>query len=423
MQNIIHELSTLNKKREKELVEMDRTAKMLIRRDLDLTEMRDKREKELDELKKSKSALTKMLKEIQEAREKAEEERDKTMAVFTNFTDGLLLFNKELKVDSANSQAEKFLGVEATKMIGKSITDLSKIAGLESVSKLFEIACKSEFITKEGLELHKELFVEISNVPLFRGKEKWATLIIMHDVTREKMVEKTKTEFVSIAAHQLRTPLSAIKWTLKMFLDGDLGEITKEQKEYLTKSYKTNEVMIALINDLLNVARMEEGRFLYNPILVNMRTIVESTIDLYKVVMANKKIEFEYVKPENELPNVVVDVEKISLVVQNLLDNAIRYSLVGGKVILALKYDEANKEIEVSVSDKGIGIPKNMQSRIFSKFFRSPSAVRLETEGSGLGLFIAKNIVDAHAGKIWFESEEGRGTTFYFKLPISEKTK
>jgi signal transduction histidine kinase len=233
-------------------------------------------------------------------------------------------------------------------------------------------------------------------------------------VTREKEIERMKTEFVSISAHQLRTPLSAIKWTLKMFLDGDLGELTKEQREFLEKTYQSNERMINLINDLLNVTRIEEGRFLYKPVLADIVPICQSVIDSYKDEIEKRNLKFKFKKPK-ELPKVRVDIEKISLAIQNLLENAIRYNKFGGEIEMVLK--EKEKEIEFSIKDTGIGIPKDQQNRVFTKFFRGSNAMKMETEGSGLGLFITKNIIEAHGGRIWFESEEGKGTTFYFTLP------
>lgn len=228
-----------------------------------------------------------------------------------------------------------------------------------------------------------------------------------------------KTEFVSIAAHQLRTPLSAIKWTLKMFLTGDLGKITKEQADFLEKAYQSNERMIGLINDLLNVTRIEEGRYLYKPIFVDFEDLVQSVIKPFKEEIKRKKIKFEFKKPSKKPPKVKVDKEKIALVIQNLIDNAIKYTLTGGKITVRLKYTK--KQLEFSVQDTGIGISKDQQSRIFTKFFRGAKAIRMETEGSGLGLFIAKNIIEAHGGKIWFESEEGKGSTFSFSLPFKRE--
>jgi two-component system sensor histidine kinase VicK len=143
-------------------------------------------------------------------------------------------------------------------------------------------------------------------------------------------------------------------------------------------------------------------------------------IDLYKEEIKKKNLNFQFKKPK-KLPKVKVDVEKIYLAIQNLLENAIRYNKVGGEIEIILK--EKEKEIEFSIRDTGIGIPKNQQSRVFTKFFRGSNAIRMETEGSGLGLFIAKNIIEAHGGRIWFESEEGKGTTFYFTLPTASYAK
>jgi len=229
-----------------------------------------------------------------------------------------------------------------------------------------------------------------------------------------------KTEFVSIAAHQLRTPLSAIKWTLRMILDGDLGPLPKEQREFLEKTYQSNERMIRLINDLLNVTRIEEGRFLYQPEKKDIIEIAKKIIDPLKVIAERKGLQFIFKKPSQKIPQPKVDAEKISLVFQNLIDNAISYTNPGGKVEVSIKYLKDKKEILVSTKDTGIGIPKDQHQRVFSRFFRGSNAIRAETEGTGLGLFIAKNIVEAHGGKIWFESEENKGTTFYFTLPVKE---
>jgi signal transduction histidine kinase len=135
--------------------------------------------------------------------------------------------------------------------------------------------------------------------------------------------------------------------------------------------------------------------------------------------MERKKIKFEFKKPEKKLPEVKIDVEKIKLAIQNFLENAIRYTKPGGEVIISLKYLEG--KIEFSIKDTGVGISKDQQARVFTKFFRGANVIRMETEGSGLGLFIAKNIIEAHGGRIWFESEEGKGATFYFTLPVKKE--
>jgi len=177
--------------------------------------------------------------------------------------------------------------------------------------------------------------------------------------------------------------------------------------------------MINLINDLLDVTRIEEGRYLYEPVLIDFEPLVQSVINTYREEIKKKELKLEFKKPEKKLPQVRVDVEKMGLAIQNLLDNAIKYTLDGGEIIISLV--PAEKAIEFLIKDTGIGIPKNQQDKVFSKFFRGSSAIKMETDGSGLGLFIAKNIIEAHGGKIWFESEEGKGTTFYFTLPVEKE--
>ena len=382
------------------------------------------------ELEASGRALLNILEDIKEALRATEEEKNKTQAIITNFTDGLFLFDEKSNLVLVNPQAEVFFEIRARDLINKPILELSTIPALSSLAKLLGPEIKGifrkEFQTKENLVL------EVSTIPVMgeikedkssslpfaatrEEEEKLGTLVILHDVTREKRIERMKTEFVSIAAHQLRTPLSAIKWTLRMLLDGDLGGITEEQKNFIEKTYDSNERMIALINDLLSVARIEEGKYLYKPILTDIELVVKFVINSFKEEIKRKKLKFEFKKTEKKLPLVLIDVEKMRLAIQNLFDNAIRYTHPDGKVTVSLK--RVKKEIEVSIKDTGVGIPKDQQERVFTKFFRAANVMRMQTDGSGLGLFITKNIIEAHGGKIWFESEENKGSTFHFSLP------
>jgi len=371
------------------------------------------------ELEDSRKALMNMLEDVDEARKVAEEEKNKTLSIITNFTDGLLFFDKENKLSLVNPQAETFLEIKVQEAVGQSISELTKFPNFKTLINILGKEIKGVY--RKELPFKKNLILEISTISMMSGEERQGALVILHDVTREKMVERIKTEFVSLAAHQLRTPLSAIKWTLKMLLDGDLGKITEEQREFIEKSYKSNERMINLINDLLDVTRIEEGRYLYKPVLSDIEAVVQFVINSYREEIKKKKLNLEFKKSEKKLPKAMVDVEKIKLAIQNLLENAVRYTSPGGKITVSLK--QIKKEIEFSVEDSGVGIPKDQQKRVFSKFFRGANVIRMETEGSGLGLFISKNIIEAHGGRIWFESEEGKGTTFYMTLPITEEFK
>jgi len=377
-------------------------------------------EKRTKELIDSRHALMNILEDIEQARDEAEKERDKTAAIIENFPEGILVFDPTNKLISINPKAKEFFGFEKEDLAGRSLKELQQIPQL---SPLLEVLGKERIllVRKKELSLSENLILEVSTIPIFRKTTKIGTLVLLRDVTREKFIERLKTEFVSIAAHQLRTPLSAIKWTIRMLLDGDVGEITQEQRELLEKTYASNERMIHLINDLLNVTRIEEGRFLYNLRKEDIIKLIEKVIAPLKDVAKRKKIKMKFRKPSGKVPMIKIDAEKISLCVQNLVDNAIRYTYPGGEVDISVKYLKNKQEILFSVKDTGIGIPKEQQGRVFSRFFRAENAIREETEGTGLGLFITKNIIEAHGGKIWFESEEGKGTTFYFTLPLKKE--
>jgi len=373
---------------------------------------------EIGELAETFNATIKSLRNfniyLNEARLKTEEEKNKTLDIINNFSDGLLVFDKRNNLSLVNPRAKEFLNVESEEVVNKHISELHKFGNFGRLINVLGEERKEIF--REELVLNKNLVLEVSAILILRGREKIGMLITLHNVTREKMIENMKTEFVSISAHQLRTPLSAIKWTLRMLLDGDLGSINEKQKEFLEKTYKSNERMITLINDLLNVTRIEEGRYVFKVFLFDIEEICQSIVDSFQEKVKQKNIKFIFEKPEEKLPKIKLDNEKISLAIQNLVENAVRYTPSKGKVTVSLK--RANMSIELCVRDTGIGIPEDQLHRVFSKFFRGVNVVSIDTEGTGLGLYIAKNIIEAHKGRIWFESKEGKGSTFCFKLPI-----
>ncbi len=386
-------------------------------------------EEKTKEIADSRLAVINILEETDESWKRAEAEKEKTMAVISNFPDGLLIFDRAGAIDMVNPKAEKLLGMSSTELAGKKMEDLEKeerldplteiLAGFEEFNK--ESAEKNDIEPRMEMEMVKGQTLEVSVIPVVTGENKIGTLVAIHDISREKMIEAMKSEFVSIAAHQLRTPLSAIKWTMRMLLDGDLGELNDDQMELVNKTYASNERMVNLINDLLNVSRIEEGRYLYKPELIHIEDIVDPLIETYKLEMERREIDFKVERSEGKTPTVAIDNEKMTLVIQNFLDNAMKYTPKGGEVVLSIDHDDKTNRVRISVKDSGVGIPKDQQPRLFSKFFRAANVVRMETEGSGLGLFICKNIVEAHGGKIWFESKEGEGSIFHFDLPAKDK--
>ncbi|MEK7639989.1 MAG: HAMP domain-containing sensor histidine kinase [Patescibacteria group bacterium] len=233
---------------------------------------------------------------------------------------------------------------------------------------------------------------------------------------RLKDLDQMKTEFISVASHQLRTPLSGIKWSLKMLIDHDLGPLTIEQEDMLLKGYQSNERMIALINDLLSVSRIEEGRMTYAFHDENLDPVIREIVEDAQHLASEKHIALTYVPEVQPLPVVHIDKQKFQLALQNLIDNALKYTSIGG--IIGIQARVQQDELVLSVQDTGVGIPVNQHTRVFSKFFRGDNVMRMQTEGTGLGLFITHDVVVQHHGRIWFESHEGRGSTFYVALPL-----
>ncbi|MFH0906973.1 MAG: ATP-binding protein [bacterium] len=421
------ELAEMKEKHTKELQELDHIAKTLVRRDMILSETRLKREEELKELEKrtkelehARKVLIDMLKEAKEAQRKIEEEKNKTKATLNSLTDGLIIFDKNERILFVNPKAEKVLNIKEKEVFNKKIRDISDCP---SLSKFYETLGRKIEWTGRRYDLvlgaQTKRFFQVSVTPATIEKEAFGMIVILHDITREKEIDRMKTEFVSIAAHQLRTPLSAIKWTLRMLLDGDAGKVSVDQIDLLNKGYQSNERMIVLINDLLNISRIEEGRFIQDLSLQSLDKIIDNTISSLSGLIKKNKINLIFKKPNKQLPKIKVDKEKIELVIQNLLSNAVSYTQKGGNVTVEMKYDNMN--IEVMVKDTGIGIPIEQQNRIFTKFFRADNAVLSETEGTGLGLFMCKNIIEAHGGKIWFESKQGQGSVFDFILPVNNQ--
>lgn len=380
--------------------------------DLEVCVVETEKNKELDQ---SRMALMNMLEDVEEARKKAEEERERAASIVNNLSDGLIVLNRS-RIYLVNPQAEKFLGTPQKELVGRKLEDINEIERMKALAKTFK---KGRDIFRQEVLIDKNLTLEMSTVPMVVKGENIGLMIILHDITREKTVERMKTEFVSLAAHQLRTPLSVIKWTLKMLMEGDMGEVTEGQRDLIEKSYQSNERMIGLINDLLDITRIEEGRYLYQPVLADLVDVAGSVFKDREDEIKRKGLVFHFQKPRGRVPRVTMDVEKMKLVIQNLLENAIRYTPAAGKVSASINADK--DKIEFKIEDGGIGIPRDQQAKIFTKFFRGSNVIRVETEGSGLGLFISKNIVEAHGGKIWFESKEGSGSIFHFSLPVKKE--
>lgn len=233
-----------------------------------------------------------------------------------------------------------------------------------------------------------------------------------------KKLDRAKSEFISIASHQLRTPLSIIKGYISMIEEGSFGRITKKIAEPLRRVYLSNERLIKLVNDLLDLSRMEGGRMRYDMKPAQFSVIVASVVEEFQQIAQSKGVTVRF-KKEGENFSARLDEEKMRQVAFNLIDNAVRYTPKGGSITVTLAVNLYH--LLFSVADTGIGLEKQESNGLFQKFVRNKEVARIHTEGVGLGLYVARRIVEDHGGRIWAESAgKGKGSTFFVELPIKK---
>lgn len=403
---------------------MDVTEKRKIKSKLEkeLEQKTTELEKKAQQMEDSRSALLNILEDVDKSYKEAEKERSKTVAIIENIIDGMLFFGGDNHLSIINPQAENFFDIKAEDVTGCNLEELTAFPTLQPLVEFIKDGNKIADLFREELVISENFYLEVTTTGITEDGVDIGTLVHIHDITREKRIEKIKSEFVSVAAHQLRTPLSGIKWTLETFLEEaaeEQGKLSEDEETLIRKAYHANERMVHLVNDLLNVSRIEEGRYIYEPEVVDILELLNPIIEEYKETIKQKEgLSFQFNKLKDSFPKVKIDTEKIGIVVQNFLDNAIKYT-DEGEIVLSV--DIIDNKLKIAVQDEGVGIPEEQKERLFNKFFRAENVMRKDVEGSGLGLFIAKNIVEAHNGEIGFQSTEEEGSTFYFTLPLYER--
>jgi signal transduction histidine kinase len=419
-------LAVVSEYRENELKQLDKTTKLLVKRDSQLTAINHQLDKKIDELEKSERAMMKAFADLKEERKKSEEASNKISAIISNFIDPIMVIDKENKLSLLNPAAKNIFGLIETD-IGKEIATDNNYS-----MNNFRIIIKKEFAVKNAQELklenqnEEEIKIDYAGQEMTykvitekvsdNRKEYLGVMKIFYNLTREKMIDKLKSDFISIAAHQLRTPLSAIKWVMKMILDGDVGKLNDEQTDLLAKGYESNERIIHLVNDMLNVSRIEEGRFGFSFENSDFKKVVDLVIGNLENRIKEQHLKFTLNLPA-KMPLIYMDSQKMELVLQNMLENSVKYTPEYGKVDLSVEVSQ--DFFKIKIKDNGVGIPKKDQHKIFNtKFFRAENVTRMQTEGSGLGLFMVSNIIKKHGGEIVCESEEGKGTEFIITLPL-----
>lgn len=341
--------------------------------------------------------------------------------------EGLMVINKKGQIIFFNKRAGALTGYDHTEANGKTYENYVKFVSENSDQPndkfIKEVIDRGRDMTGPKdlylLNKRKEKFpVAISASPL-RDKNKIIAgcIVVFRDVSEERAIDKAKTEFVSLASHQLKTPLSAVSWYAEMLMDGDVGPVNSQQIDFLKEILEGNQRMVKLINSLLNVSRIDMGTLMVVPEPVDLMKITDSLLGELQNTIKIKKLKL-IKKYDPKFPKINLDPSLIRIALQNLLSNAVKYTREGGLIEISIERQDKQFAL-VTVKDNGYGIPKAEQVHIFKKLFRADNVKSKKVEGTGLGLYVSKAVIEAFKGKIWFESEENVGTRFYFTLPLA----
>ena len=310
------------------------------------------------------------------------------------------------KLSTSNSGGDIGYFVLGSKKSGNMYTS-QDIDVLEIVVNELVVAIQNALHTEE---------IERFNITL-QDKIKDATYRLRSTNEKLRALDEAKDDFVSMASHQLRTPLTSVKGNLSLVLDGDAGKISSLQRQMLQQAYSSSQRMVYLIADLLNVSRLKTGKFVIEPSIVNLATVVEDEVNQLMETAKSRNLTLKFIK-ETKIDDLMLDETKTRQVIMNFIDNAIYYTPSGGEIDVYVK--ETQSAVECRVVDNGIGVPKNEVHHLFTKFYRAKNARKARPDGTGLGLFMAKKVIVSEGGALIFDSEEGKGSTFGFSFPKSK---
>ena len=280
------------------------------------------------------------------------------------------------------------------------------LATIKIVASEFSIALENAIAYSEIQQFNKTLQTKIQH----------ATHSLRKANDQLKELDSAKDEFISLAGHQLRTPLTTVKGYVSMLNDGDFGELSKEQKKSIELALDGSNRMARLIDDLLNVSRMEAGKFYIDAAKVDLNKVVPEELVLLKTLATTKSVKIKYVQPKEPVPVLMLDENKTRQAIMNLAENAVLYSSAKNGLVEVSLYEKDGRVV-FTVKDNGIGVPKDQQAKLFSKMFRASNAKEVRPDGTGLGLFLVKRVVQDQGGKIIFESKPGKGSLFGFTIP------
>ncbi|OHA16468.1 MAG: hypothetical protein A3C79_02505 [Candidatus Taylorbacteria bacterium RIFCSPHIGHO2_02_FULL_45_28] len=369
--------------------------------------------------------------------EELEEMVAKEKAMLESIADGMVAVDDAGRIIAMSRVAEKMLGKRFDEIKGRSLHETIPV--VDDHGKAIPKEKRPIYITlaTAGMSTMVAFFtrndgtnfpVVITSAAVILDGKVIGAIDNFHDVTKEREIDHAKSEFVSLASHQLRTPSTSMKWFLEMLLSGDAGPLNEKQRGYFNEIYLNNQRIISLVNALLDISRIELGVFVVNPELTEMTAFTKDILEEFKTQIQEKKIIIkESFAPD--LRPLMIDPKLLRIAIQNIVSNAVKYTPENGVVSIDISLvregeSVGNRELKtknllVRVTDTGYGIPKAQYGMIFTKLFRADNVKDKDTDGTGLGLYLTKSIIEHAKGDIWFESELNKGTTFYLAIPIS----
>ncbi len=357
---------------------------------------------------------------IRQREQSIESERDKVVAIMNNLADGIILLDHRGRVVMMNPYAQRLLRVHTRQYINKALVVSQFPQALRPLVEFVQRATKEPVYESTELTVEEEGEHTIIQATALQVTDSDNTnigsLVILRNITKEKDLDQMKSDFISVAAHQLRTPLATLKWLFKLLLDGDGGDLSAKQKDLISKGYQRNDEVIEIVNNLLDVSEIEGGRLPFTFSDASLSDMVKQIVEASQVHAQRNQVGVT-MQVVQDLPHIKLDRQKLKMAIQNLIDNAVKYSHANNAVQVELALD--NDEIMLQVIDHGIGMSEETKDKLFTKFFRGREAVLKDPSGSGLGLYIVRSIIEKHGGSIEFSSQLGKGTTFTVRLPIT----
>ncbi|HQV93395.1 MAG TPA: GAF domain-containing protein, partial [Anaerolineales bacterium] len=358
-----------------------------------------------------------------------QEDASRSQAILEAVADGVLVTDPNNRISFLNKSAEDILSLESGKVIGQTLDVFGGLFGKSAASWMQTINTWSESPSSyragetfaEQLALENGLIVLVHLAPVILQNDFLGTVSIFRDITHEVEVDRLKSEFVATVSHELRTPMTSIRGYVDVLLMGAAGALNENQTHFLKIVKGNTERLNILVNDLLDISRLESGRVTLSPQALDLREVAEDVIDdvLRRSQEENKPIALSLDAPK-KLPYVYGDAERVRQIVANLVDNAYHYTPENGTILVQLHPSNGGSEVQVDIKDNGVGIALGDQARVFERFYRGEHPLVLATPGTGLGLSIVKELVEMHKGRIWVQSAglDGEGSTFSFTLPV-----